>query len=56
MYGKLSLDSMEICPQFTTFNFTGWDKDSQVNSVTYDCIWKHILYYILFGHKMMLCK
>ena len=30
MYNRVSMDKMEICPQFSNFNFTGWDKDSQV--------------------------
>jgi len=29
MYNNLPLTKMEICPQFSNFNFTGWDKDSQ---------------------------
>lgn len=29
MYNKMSLDTVDICPQFRDFNFLGWDKDSQ---------------------------
>ena len=31
LYKRISVDSKEICPQFKSFHFNGWDKDSQVN-------------------------
>ena len=31
LYKRISVDSKDICPQFKSFHFNGWDKDSQVN-------------------------
>ena len=39
LYKRISVDSKEICPQFKSFHFIGWDKDSQVNYYWFICLW-----------------